>query len=155
MDSEEYKPEEDPNYCGFIIEVEAERDTDITTVIANTAILMVTDGPEPGPMDIVAGIYVGSVIWKMFNKSESSDDDSNVEDDSDKKSKSKIWEKLKPFRGKTKTNGKKGKKKEYYEWDHTHNDIEVYNHRGEHKGSIDPNSGEYIKPPVPGRRINL
>jgi len=65
------------------------------------------------------------------------------------------WVKMKPWRGKTKTNGKSGKQKKYYEWDHTHNDIEVYNARGEHLGSMDPTTGKMTKPAVSGRRIKV
>lgn len=61
----------------------------------------------------------------------------------------KFWKALKPFRGKTKTDGT-GKR---YEWDYTHNDVEVYNKRGQHLGSADPETGAMIKPPVPGRKI--
>jgi hypothetical protein len=65
------------------------------------------------------------------------------------------WNKLKPFRGKTKTNGEKGRDKRYYEKDHTHGDVEVYDSNGNHLGSMDPNTGEMTKPPVPGRRIDI
>jgi len=71
------------------------------------------------------------------------------------KASSKIWKALKPWRGKTKTNGLKGKDKRYYEWDNTHNDIEVYNAQGRHLGSMDPVSGQIIKPPVSGRTIDV
>ena len=71
------------------------------------------------------------------------------------KSNSPIWQRLKGFRRGTKSNGKTGKDREYYEWDHTHNDIEVYNHKGRHSGSMDPTTGEIIKPAVPGRGIKL
>ncbi len=49
----------------------------------------------------------------------------------------------------------KGKKRKYYEWDHTHNDIEVYNFRGIHLGSMNPQSGKMYKPAVDGRTIDL
>ena len=68
---------------------------------------------------------------------------------------SRAWGELKPYRSKTKTNGLKGKKSRFYEWDHTHNDIEVYNGRGIHLGSMDPTTGEMIKEAVRGRYINL
>jgi RHS repeat-associated protein len=71
------------------------------------------------------------------------------------KSESPVWKGLKPHRGKTKTNGKKGKNKKFYEWDHTHDDIEVYGRGGQHEGTIDPTSGEKIKPKVEGREIDL
>ena len=66
------------------------------------------------------------------------------------KATSSVWKKLKNWRGKTKTDGKN-----HYEWDNTHGDIEVYNKRGEHQGTMDPNTGEMTKPAVPGRRIDV
>lgn len=42
-----------------------------------------------------------------------------------------------------------------YTWDWTHGDIEVFNKRGRHLGSIDALSGELIKDPVAGRTINV
>jgi hypothetical protein len=56
------------------------------------------------------------------------------------------------YRGKIKRNSKHT---EYYQWDYTHNDIEVYNSRGEHLGCIDALMGEWTKGPVKGRRIDL
>ena len=69
------------------------------------------------------------------------------------KAESKIWKELKPHKGKTKTNGLKGKSQRFYEWDYTHNDIEVFNGGKRHLGSMDPKTGEMIKPPVPGRML--
>lgn len=66
-----------------------------------------------------------------------------------------FWQGLRPYRGKTKTNGESGKRRRYYEWDHTHGDVEVYDGRGEHLGSANPSTGEMTKPPVKGRRINV
>ncbi|MBU0632389.1 colicin E3 [bacterium] len=37
-----------------------------------------------------------------------------------------------------------------YEWDYQHGDVEVYNKRGQHKGSINPETKQE-KPPVKGR----
>ncbi|RGB40883.1 cytotoxic-domain-containing protein [Rhizophagus diaphanus] len=67
---------------------------------------------------------------------------------------SPIWKGLKSYRGKTKTSGN-GKNKKYYEWDFTHKDIEVYDSNGKHLGSMDPVSGDMIKPPVKGRKIKI
>ena len=53
-----------------------------------------------------------------------------------------------------KTTGR-GSNQRYYDWDYTHNDIEVYNYRGVHLGSMDPVTGQMYKPPVPGRIINI
>ncbi len=58
------------------------------------------------------------------------------------------WKNLKPFQGKTKTDGKK-----LYENDYTHKDMEVYDKRGNHLGSADMTTGDMTKPPVPGRTI--
>jgi hypothetical protein len=66
------------------------------------------------------------------------------------KSQSPVWQNLKPSKGKTKTDGSK-----YYEWDHTHGDVEVFDKRGNHMGSMDPITGNMTKPPVPGRKIRL
>jgi RHS repeat-associated protein len=68
---------------------------------------------------------------------------------------SPVWQRLKPYRGQTKTNGLSGAAREYYEWDYTHGDIEVYNRRGVHIGSMDPGTGQIIKPAVPGRSIRV
>ena len=71
------------------------------------------------------------------------------------KSKSSIWKGLQPWRGKTKTNGVSGKGRRYYEWDHTHGEIEVYDSSGRHLGAMDPETGAMTKPAVPGRGIDL
>ncbi|WP_246180877.1 colicin E3/pyocin S6 family cytotoxin [Nocardia ninae] len=68
---------------------------------------------------------------------------------------SPVWKDAKPYKGKTKTNGENGKSREYYEWDYTHNDIEVYDSKGNHLGSKDPVTGEMYKNPVPGRKIKV
>ncbi|WP_078380036.1 SAR2788 family putative toxin [Sutcliffiella halmapala] len=70
------------------------------------------------------------------------------------KADSPVWKRFSTFRGKTKTSGS-GKKKRYYEWDNTHNDIEVYDHNGKHLGSMDPLTGEMYKGAVKGRKIKL
>jgi RHS repeat-associated protein len=69
------------------------------------------------------------------------------------KAKSPVWQGLKPYRQGTRTNGLKGSAKQFFEWDNTHKDIEVYNKLGGHVGSMDPVSGEMTKAAVPGRRI--
>jgi hypothetical protein len=42
-----------------------------------------------------------------------------------------------------------------YEWDSLHGELEVYNNRGRHLGVVDAGTGEMIKPPVRGRRIDV
>ena len=67
---------------------------------------------------------------------------------------SPVWADLASAGNGRKTSGS-GSGKRYYEWDYTQNDIEQYDRRGNHLGSIDPITGELYKPPVPGRRIKL
>jgi hypothetical protein len=66
-----------------------------------------------------------------------------------------FWKNLDSYRGKTKTNSEKGKKRRFYEWDHTHGDVEEYDSNGRHAGTVDPQTGQQTKPPVPGRKIDL
>jgi RHS repeat-associated protein len=60
---------------------------------------------------------------------------------------SPVWRGLKPYRGPYKTDGKY-----VYKYDRLHNDIEVFNQRGVHVGSVNPITGKLIKDPVQGRR---
>jgi hypothetical protein len=62
------------------------------------------------------------------------------------KAESPIWRDLKPYRGDVKCNGKDGKDRQYYQWDHTHNDIEVFDSRMKHVGSMNPTTGSIYKP---------
>ncbi len=68
---------------------------------------------------------------------------------------SPIWQGFQAWRGQTKTNGESGSKRRYYEWDNTHEDIEVYDSNGKHLGSMDPMTGTMTKGPVSGRKIDL
>jgi Cytotoxic len=43
--------------------------------------------------------------------------------------------------------------KQIYEEDTQHGDLEKYNQRGKHEGSVDPRTGEITKGPVKGRMI--
>ena len=63
---------------------------------------------------------------------------------------SPFWRSLRPFRGRTRTDGER-----FFEWDHRHGDIEVYDGRGRHLGTAHSDTGLIIKPPVKGRRIPL
>ena len=63
---------------------------------------------------------------------------------------SPVWRGLDPWRGKVRTDGK-----QYYGWDYTHQNIEVYNRRGVHLGVMDPMSGDMIGGAVYGRTINV
>jgi uncharacterized protein YdcH (DUF465 family) len=66
------------------------------------------------------------------------------------KADSPIWRGFSPFRGQTKMSGAGGNR-QYYEWDFTHGDIEVYNARGEHLGTKHAVTGAMIKSAVEGR----
>lgn len=88
--------------------------------------------------------YVPDNVMLDSGRDETSDRQSNPN-----KGESPVWKELRSAGNSVKTDGKR-----YFEWDYTHNDIEVYNKRGEHIGSMDPVSGEIYKPAVPGRKLN-
>jgi hypothetical protein len=71
------------------------------------------------------------------------------------KATSPIWQSTKSFRGSIKTNGLTGSARRYFVWDYTHGDIEVFDKLGNHLGSMDPGTGDMIKPAVPGRTITI
>jgi len=63
---------------------------------------------------------------------------------------SPIWQNLARWRGEIRrSNGR------YFTYDRLHGEIEVFNSRGDHLGVMDSITGQMIKPPVPGRRINV
>ena len=97
-------------------------------------------------------LYWTEEIIVSSTMSEDAKDSENSRVEKTTKKESKVWQDLDTYKGKTKTKGK-GKSKEYYEWDHKHGDIEVYDSKGGHKGSMDPNTGKLYKPPVKGRNI--
>lgn len=68
---------------------------------------------------------------------------------------SPVWKGFTPYKNGIRTNGKTGKDARFYEWDHTHNDIEVYGPGSSyrHLGSLDPANGKLYKGPVPGRNL--
>ena len=71
-----------------------------------------------------------------------------------RKNESPEWNKLDRVKNsKLRTSGR-GSQQRYYDWDYTHNDIEVYDHLGRHLGSMDPVTGEIYKGPV-GRTISV
>jgi len=45
--------------------------------------------------------------------------------------------------------------KRLYTWDSVHGEVEVFNSRGKHLGTMDPLTGEMVKPAVPGRTIDV
>jgi hypothetical protein len=48
-----------------------------------------------------------------------------------------------------------GQKGQILEEDTQHGELEKYNRRGKHEGTVDPDTGEIIKPPVKGRAIEV
>ena len=69
------------------------------------------------------------------------------------KQNSKIFNKFKSVKGKSYRYSGTGKSKKYYDWDFTHNDIEVYDKNGKHLGSMNPSTGKMYKDAVKGRRL--
>jgi hypothetical protein len=69
------------------------------------------------------------------------------------KAESPIWKSFPNYKNGLRYNGKNGRDRELYDWDHTHNDIEVYTGNGIHKGSMNPTTGEMYKPAKAGRTL--
>jgi hypothetical protein len=42
-----------------------------------------------------------------------------------------------------------------YTWDSLHGEVEVFNARGKHLGALEPVTGAWVKPAVPGRTIDV
>jgi len=61
------------------------------------------------------------------------------------KPESPVWKKTENFKDQFRTNGLKGKEKEYYRWDKFHKDIEVYDNKGRYIGSLDPVTGKQYR----------
>lgn len=43
----------------------------------------------------------------------------------------------------------------YFTWDYTHGEIECFNKKGRHLGAMHALTGAFMKPAVPGRKINV
>ena len=69
------------------------------------------------------------------------------------KQNSTIFNSFSTVKGKSYRTSGKGKKQKFYQWDYTHNDIEVYDSNGKHLGSMDPITGEMYKDAVAGRKL--
>ena len=69
------------------------------------------------------------------------DDEEKERKTNPEKSESKIWKELKPYRKDIKTNDLSGKKQRFYQWDKLHNEIEMYDSRGNPIDAIDPKTG--------------
>jgi hypothetical protein len=70
-----------------------------------------------------------------------------------KRAKGKFVNSLGRLKRKSQRRRWQGPKGQIYEEDTQHGDLEKYNYRGKHKGSVDPDTGEIIKGPVKGRTI--
>lgn len=68
-----------------------------------------------------------------------------------KRARGKFIETLTPTKAKTQRKRWHGGKGQIYEEDTQHGELEKYNRRGKHKGSVDPETGEITKGPVKGR----
>lgn len=66
---------------------------------------------------------------------------------------SPMWKNFSPYHDGVRTNGESGKSRQYYSWDFTHGDGEVFDRNGNHQGSMNPHTWEMHKPPVPGRTL--
>ncbi|MBT2710516.1 hypothetical protein J7I91_21470 [Pseudomonas sp. ISL-84] len=72
-----------------------------------------------------------------------------------KKQESPIWKGFKNVKGRSlKTNGS-SRSQRFYSWDHTHNDIVVFDSKGRYLRSMDPITGKMYKGPVKGRSIKF
>ena len=72
-----------------------------------------------------------------------------------KRASGKFLDGLMPTKAKSQRRRWLGPKKQIYEEDTRHGELEKYNLRGKHKGSVDPDTGEIIKGPVKGRTIEV
>ena len=70
-----------------------------------------------------------------------------------KRAPGKFLKTLKPLKPKGRRRRWSGGKKQIYEEDTQHGELEKYNRRGKHNGSVDPETGEIIKAPVKGRTV--
>ncbi len=69
------------------------------------------------------------------------------------KAKSKVWKDLQPYRDNIKTNGLKGGDKKYYQWDHLHNEIEMYDSNRKPVDALDPITGKRLFKDVSKHRL--
>ncbi len=69
------------------------------------------------------------------------------------KQESDVFNSFERVKGKSYRTSGSGKNTRYYDWDYTHNDIEVYDKYGRHLGSMDPVTGEMYKEAVKGRTL--
>jgi hypothetical protein len=70
-----------------------------------------------------------------------------------KRARGKFLDTLQRVRSKSQRQRWQGDKGQIYEEDTQHGELEKYNRRGQHEGSVDPETGEIIKGPVKGRTL--
>lgn len=107
-----------------------------------------------GKMEVVYNKKGGSTDSDNADETEKTADPGGDRVANPTKGESEVWKDL-DNAGKGRKKSGSGSSTRYYEWDYTHNDIEVYNNKGKHLGSMNPTTGEMYKPPVPGRSIKL
>ena len=96
----------------------------------------------------VAAVATATVGENISNTTSNSKRKTNVS-----KHESEIFNSFEKVKGKTYRTSGKGRDRRYYDWDYTHNDIEVYDRNGNHLGSMDPTTGEMYKDAVAGRKL--
>ena len=102
----------------------------------------------------VAGTALGITAMAVVETGETLGE-SQPRKDNPTKNNSPVWKSFDRVKGSSMRKSGTGKNVQYYEWDYTHNDIEVYDRYGRHLGSKDPMTGEMYKDAVPGRTIKV
>ena len=119
--------------------------------------LALWDGPELGPADVFVGGLIALILMEAIMPRDwiiipiHNPDAINYYTPPPRR--------LPGFPGAIKVPGKgrarwKSPDGDILEWDSQHGDVEVYNKRGKHKGSANPDTGKMTKDPVPGRTID-
>jgi hypothetical protein len=72
-----------------------------------------------------------------------------------KRARGRFVDSLQRVRSKSRRRRWRGANEQIYEEDTQHGELEKYNRRGRHEGSVDPDSGEIINGPVKGRSIDV
>ena len=126
-------------------------------LISTTGAVIVAAGVLEVEVSLSVGISAAANIWgdaNSFKEAVKGEGRGEHKFNVDKQE-SKVWKELDNVKGKNRKTSGYGKNKKYYEWDYTHNDIEVYNNKGQHLGSMDPVTGEMYKSAVKGRNIKF
>ena len=113
------------------------------------------EGVAVGAAEVGVGVAVLCNAGSNLKNELSNYQDAVSRSQNPSKNESKVWNSLDNVQGKSRKTSGHGKNKRYYEWDYTHNDIEVYDKNGFHLGSMDPVTGEMYKPAVKGRKIKV